>query len=207
MGAHEVGHAPAERGLVAPVADVTLLDRWETVLATAAPELVGHVQLRWITPKLIAAATTAAPTANVRAPNILPPSPRKTSPTADTAAPAAPAPRTPAPAAQPGGRPRPKHPCHLAALAAHRTAGGTRETGLAPCIREAVDRQTQALLQRREPEYAFTEVSAQEEILQAQARQRPAQPDGTLEDTIRTALTYKRRGIPAARPSPSRIAA
>ncbi|MFB7918104.1 DUF721 domain-containing protein [Streptomyces sp. NPDC056061] len=208
-----IGMMMTERGLVAPAAGGTLLDRWETVLAAAAPELVGHVQavgfeadtgrldvvpeapayatkLRWTTPKLITAATTAVPTANVRTLNILPPSPRKTSTTADTAA----------PAARPE-EPRPKHPGYLAALAAHHTAGGTRETGLTPLIREAADRQTEALLRSREPEHAFTEPAAQEEILQAQARQRPAQPDGTLEDSIRAALAYKRRGtpVPAAR--------
>ncbi|MFF3735188.1 DciA family protein [Streptomyces sp. NPDC002476] len=208
-----------ERGLVAPAAGGTLLNRWETVLASAAPELASHVQavgfdadtgrldvvpespaygtkLRWIAPKLIAAATTAVPTANVRTLNILRPSPGKTSPTATGTVPQA-VPRTPAPAARPEqAQPGHRHPGYLAALAAHHTAGGTRETGLIPRIREAADRQTQALLQRREPEHAFTEVSAQEEILQAQARQRPAQPDGTLEDSIRTALAYKRRGAP-----------
>ncbi|MGW1355404.1 hypothetical protein ACWCQE_40130 [Streptomyces sp. NPDC002409] len=89
----------------------------------------------------------------------------------------------------------------LAALDAHRTAGGTCETGFAPLIREAADRQTQALLQNREPEAAFTEVAAQEEILRI--RQARTGHDGTLESSIRAALAYKRRGAPEPAPAPA----
>ncbi|MFF3731235.1 hypothetical protein ACFYXM_13185 [Streptomyces sp. NPDC002476] len=66
--------------------------------------------------------------------------------------------------------------------------------GLTPLIREAADRQTAALRQRREPEEALTEIAAQEEILrtQALARQRRTRPDGTLEDSIRAALWWAR---------------
>ncbi|MDK0524856.1 DciA family protein [Streptomyces sp. ML-6] len=73
-------------------------------------------------------------------------------------------PHTPTPAPGPAARPeqpRPRHPGYLAALDAHRAAGGASETALAPLIREAADRQTQALLQNREPEAAFTEIAAQ----------------------------------------------
>ncbi|MEU3221395.1 hypothetical protein [Streptomyces sp. NPDC006971] len=58
----------------------------------AAPKAPAYgTKLRWIAPKLIAAATTAVPTANVRTLNILRPSPGKTSPTTTgTVAPAVP---------------------------------------------------------------------------------------------------------------------
>ncbi|MDK0525044.1 DciA family protein [Streptomyces sp. ML-6] len=100
-------------------------------------------------------------------------------------------PRTAAAAKQPE-QPRTKHPGYLAALAAHRASGGAHETGLAPLIREAADRQTQALRQRREPEAAFTEIAAQEEILQT--RQERMCPSDSLQASIRAARIYKRSG-------------
>ncbi|MFE5797136.1 DciA family protein [Streptomyces sp. NPDC056503] len=82
-------HGRPERGLVAPAAGGSVLARWEAILAVAAPELAGHVKavkfdaesgrlevapdapaygtkVRWIAPKLIAAANEKAPGANVR---------------------------------------------------------------------------------------------------------------------------------------------
>ncbi|MFI6730504.1 hypothetical protein NRF20_05580 [Streptomyces sp. R-74717] len=79
--------------------------------------------------------------------------------------------------------------------------GDNHETGLAPLIREAADRQTEALRHHREPEIAFTEAAAQSEILQAQDR-RTEPAAGSLEDSIRAALAYKRRGAPASAPAP-----
>ncbi|MEU5810948.1 DciA family protein [Streptomyces sp. NPDC047718] len=85
-----------ERGLVAPAAGGSVLAQWEAILAAAAPELAGHVQavkfdadtgrldvapnapaygtkVRWIAPKLIAAANEKVPGANVRSLHVLPP--------------------------------------------------------------------------------------------------------------------------------------
>ncbi|MER7108791.1 DciA family protein [Streptomyces sp. NPDC000229] len=87
-----------ERGLVAPAAGGSVLVQWEAVLAAAAPELAGHVQavkfdadtgrldvapdapaygtkVRWIAPKLIAAANEQVPDARVRTLHVLPPAP------------------------------------------------------------------------------------------------------------------------------------
>ncbi|MGO4634997.1 DUF721 domain-containing protein [Streptomyces sp. 2RAF24] len=92
-----------ERGLVAPAAGGSVLAQWEAILATAAPELAGHVKavkfdadtghldvapdapaygtkVRWIGPKLIAAANEKAPGANVRALHVLPPGAVDTTP-------------------------------------------------------------------------------------------------------------------------------
>ncbi|WP_435059728.1 DciA family protein [Streptomyces sp. bgisy060] len=103
-----------ERGLVAPAAGGSVLAQWETILAATAPELAGHVQavkfdadtgrldvapdapaygtkVRWIAPKLIAAANQAAGRTVVNSLRILPPG----------AAPI-PAPEEPAPAAPTG---------------------------------------------------------------------------------------------------------
>ncbi|MFI6730626.1 hypothetical protein NRF20_06115 [Streptomyces sp. R-74717] len=78
---------------------------------------------------------------------------------------------------------------------AHRTPSGTHESGLAPLIRKAADRQTQTLRHHREPEKNFTEPAAQAELLQTQAQQRRTEPDGTLEDSIRNDLAHRRRGV------------
>ncbi|MEU2181043.1 DciA family protein [Streptomyces thermolilacinus] len=96
-----IGMMMTERGLVAPAAGGSVLAQWNTILAAAAPELAGHVQavgfdadtgrldvapdapaygtkIRWITPRLIAAANSAVPEANVRAVHVLAPAARAT---------------------------------------------------------------------------------------------------------------------------------
>ncbi|MGW2183951.1 DUF721 domain-containing protein [Streptomyces sp. NPDC001732] len=203
-----------ERGLAAPAAGGSVLAQFDTILAAAAPELAGHVtavrfdagtgrldvapeapaygtKLRWIAPKLIATAAAVVPTANIHILNILPPSPGKAGFTAEAVTPAAP--QSLVPTVGPG-QPRTRHPGYLASLAAHHATGGTPKTGLTLLIREAATRQTQALRRNREPEVVFTEIAAQEEILRT--RQRRTGHDGTLEASIRAALTYKRRGAP-----------
>ncbi|MGA5498749.1 DUF721 domain-containing protein [Streptomyces cinereoruber] len=88
-----------ERGLVAPAAGGSILAQWDTILTAAAPELAGHVRavavdeesgrldvvpdapaygtkVRWIAPKLIAAANQAVPGANIRAVYVLAPAAR-----------------------------------------------------------------------------------------------------------------------------------
>ncbi|MFJ6669201.1 DciA family protein [Streptomyces sp. NPDC091383] len=102
-----------ERSLVAPAAGGSVLAHWEAILAAAAPELAGHVQavkydtdsgrmdvapdapawgtkVRWIAPKLIAAANEKALGANVRTLHVLPPVPWKASPVPAADVPAAP---------------------------------------------------------------------------------------------------------------------
>ncbi|MEU5083076.1 MULTISPECIES: DUF721 domain-containing protein [Streptomyces] len=110
-----------ERGLVVPTAGGSVLAQWETIRAAAAPELAGHVQavkfdadvgrldvapdapvygtkVRWIAPKLVAAANEKAPGANVRA---LPPAPGKAGPATVAADPTSPPPAPAAPAPRP----------------------------------------------------------------------------------------------------------
>ncbi|MFE2554342.1 DUF721 domain-containing protein, partial [Streptomyces sp. NPDC059355] len=110
-----------ERGMVALAVGGSVLAQFDTILAAAAPELIGRVQavafdadtgrldvvpdapavgtkLRWSAPKLIAAANQAVPEANVRALHVLAPAPVKAAGPA-AAAVAGPAPRPIAPAA------------------------------------------------------------------------------------------------------------
>lgn len=65
-----------------------------------------------------------------------------------------------------------------------------RTSLLTPAARAAIERQNQALRDRRESEEAFTEYVAQLEILKAKA----GPPDGSLEASIQAALAYKYSG-------------
>ncbi|MER6504986.1 DciA family protein [Streptomyces sp. NPDC001455] len=156
-----------ERGLVAPAAG-TLLDQWETILTAAAPELAGHVRavgfdtdtgrldvapeapaygtkLRWITPKLIAAANEQVQGANVRAVHVLAPAPTKAG---LATAVADPAPQPTVPAVTVVRRTPPEG--YRRAIEAHRQAARPLAD---PGIAEAVERQTAAMreLSRRVP--------------------------------------------------------
>ncbi|MFF9403823.1 DUF721 domain-containing protein [Streptomyces sp. NPDC014744] len=179
-GREELGLGPAitmmttERGMVAPAAGGSILACWDDILAAAVPELTGRVQvvkfdadtgrldvvpdapavgtkLRWIAPKLIAAANEKVPEANVRALYVLAPAPMRAGPTAAAADPA-PQPATPAAPVQrrtpPDGYRR--------AIEAHRQ--DARPSRVDPAIAEAVERQTAAMreLSRR----AFPEPDA-----------------------------------------------
>ncbi|MER7048906.1 hypothetical protein [Streptomyces jumonjinensis] len=100
-----------ERGMVAPAAGGSVLARFDTILATAVPELTGRARgvafdadtgrldvvpeapacgtkLRWSAPKLIAAANERVPNADVRALRVLAPAPLKASPGPASADPA-----------------------------------------------------------------------------------------------------------------------
>lgn len=68
--------------------------------------------------------------------------------------------------------PKPKNPGYLAAIAAHQEHKQTRDHEMDARVREAAERQNQALTRKREPEDAFTEVAAQMEILRAQNERR-----------------------------------
>ncbi|MEU8622654.1 DUF721 domain-containing protein [Streptomyces sp. NPDC048623] len=181
-----------ERGLVAPAAGGSVLAQWETILAAAAPELSGHVQavgfdtesgrldvvpdapaygtkVRWIAPKLIAAANEKAPGANVRTMHVLPPAPGKPGPATAAAAPASP----PSAPAAPAPRPSPSAG-YRRALAAHQEVAGPRRVD--PAIAEAVERQAAVMreLSRRafpEPDVAVLE-DAPAPIEQARAQRR-----------------------------------
>ncbi|WP_331726472.1 hypothetical protein [Streptomyces uncialis] len=116
----------------------------------------------------------------------------------DTAAPApgttpgtTPVREEPAPAGQPTG-PRPQSPGYLAALAAHQEHRTTRDSGTDARVRAAAESQAQRLRRNREPEEAFTEITAQKEILREQHAR--AHASDRLEASVRAALAYKRRG-------------
>lgn len=67
---------------------------------------------------------------------------------------------------------KPKNPGYLAAIAAHNEHKSTRNHEMDARVREAAERQNQALTRRREPEDAFTEIAAQMEILRTQNQRR-----------------------------------
>jgi predicted nucleic acid-binding Zn ribbon protein len=69
---------------------------------------------------------------------------------------------------------KPKNPGYLAAIAAHNEHKSTRDHEMDARVRDAAERQNQALTRRREPEDAFTEIAAQMEILRTQNQRRGA---------------------------------
>ncbi|GAB2606384.1 hypothetical protein GCM10027168_44070 [Streptomyces capparidis] len=140
--------------MTAPAAGGSVLAQWDDILAAVAPELAGHAQavafdadtgrldvapdtpahgtkLRWIAPRLIAAANEKATGANVRSVHVLPPAPR-------TAAPAATAAPEPQAAAAPTGPAKTRETAlagYRLALAALRTAAPDRYPDLAIGLR------------------------------------------------------------------------
>lgn len=168
-----------ERGLVAPAAGGSVLAQWETILAAAAPELAGHVKavkfdagtgrldvapdapaygtkVRWIAPKLIAAANEKAPGANVRALHVLPPIPGKAGPATAAADPASPppAPAAPAPRSAPSAG-------YRRALAAHHEVAAPIQVD--PTITKAVQRQTAAMRELSRRAFPETDVVVPED--------------------------------------------
>ncbi|MEU7106378.1 hypothetical protein ABZ951_15135 [Streptomyces sp. NPDC046215] len=138
----------AERGMVAPAADGSVLAQFDTILATAVHELAGWVQavkfdadtgrldavpdapavgtkLRWSAPKLIAAANETVPKANVRALHVLAPALMKDGP---ATAVADPAPQPAAPAAPVERRTPPDG--YRRAIEAHPALGNAHHLGL-----------------------------------------------------------------------------
>lgn len=198
----------AERGWDMAAKGGSIIDQWPTI----APELAGKVaavkfddetrtlHLRPVSPayrlqlelhqrQIIDKVNATAGDGTVRTLKILAPG-HVDSPPPTEATPQdrrKPAPTEPA-------EPRPKDPRYLAALAVHNEHKTTRETDLDRRIREAAEDQTRRLLARREPEDAFTEPAAQEEILRKQTeRNRPKDP---LQASVHAALAYKRTGRP-----------
>ncbi|MFD8937918.1 DciA family protein [Streptomyces sp. NPDC059578] len=205
----------AERGWDMAARGGSVLDQWPTI----APELAGKVaatafdeetrtlhlrpcsdayrtQLSLHQPQIITKVNAAVGDDTVRHLKILVPG--------GVAAPAAPAPEAPpvsekpAPVGQSAGA-RPKNPGYLAALAAHQEHRSTRDHEMDARVRAAAEDQARRLRQNREPEAAFTEIAAQEEILREQHER--ASASGRLEASVRAALAYKHCG---EAPAPAR---
>ncbi len=158
-----------ERGLVAPAAGGSVRAQWEAILAAAAPELAGHVQavkfdaetgrldvapdapaygtkVRWIAPKLIAAANEKVPGANVRTLHVLPPA---AAPPRTSSAEAAGTSLSSGDRAMPAGQvktPRTPSAGYRRALEAHRAAAP--EPFSDPAAEGVAERQIQAMRER-----------------------------------------------------------
>lgn len=183
----------AERGWDMAAKGGSILDQWPTI----APELAGKVaamkfddesrtlHLRPASPayrlqlelhqrQIIDKVNAKVGDGTVQALKILTPGSVDTPATASALA-AATEPLDRQPAQVPASKP--KNPGYLAAIAAHQEHKQTRDHEMDARVREAAERQNQALTRRREPEDAFTEVAAQMEILRAQNERRgSAQP-------------------------------
>lgn len=176
----------AERGWDIAAKGGSILDQWPTI----APELAGKVaavkfddesrtlHLRPVSPayrlqlelhqrQVIDKVNAKVGDGTVRQLKVLAPGTVDTPATAPEAAA-----KTPdwQPAQPPA--PKPKNPGYLAAIAAHQEHKHTRDREMDALVREAAERQNQALTRRREPEDAFTEVAAQMEILRTQNERR-----------------------------------
>ncbi|WP_435611056.1 DUF721 domain-containing protein [Streptomyces sp. C10-9-1] len=170
-----------EQGLVAPAAGGSVLARWETILTAAAPELAGHVKatgfdeesgrldvvpdapaygtkVRWIAPRLIAAANSAVPEANVRAVHVLAPAARTTTTAMSSAAVDDPAPQRAVPAGPERTRESASDGYHRA-LAAHRAVAPPRQEDSA--LAAAVVRQEQ--VRRELAATAFPDIEQDQE--------------------------------------------
>lgn len=185
-----IGMMMTERGMAAPAAGGSVLAQFDDILATAAPELAGHVQavkfdadtgrldvtpdapaygtqLRWKAPKLITAANEKVQGASVRTLNVLAPTSVKAGPATAAADPTRPT----VSAVLVRRRTPPDGYCR--AIEAHRQAA--RWSRVDPAIAEAVERQTAAMreLSRRafpEPDDAPASI----EVSRAQRRQAAA---------------------------------
>ncbi|WP_329564421.1 DciA family protein (plasmid) [Streptomyces uncialis] len=200
----------------------SVLDQWPAI----APELAGKVaaasfeeetrtlhlrpcsgayrtQLTLHQQQIIAKVNAAVGDGTVRHLKILAPGGVDTPTTPATPVPGTtPVREEPAPTGQPTG-PRPQSPGYLAALTAHQEHRTTRDSGMDARVRAAAESQTRRLRRNREPEEAFTEIAAQEEILREQHAR--AHASDSLEASVRAALAHKRRESVAA--SPYRLSA
>ncbi|WP_326680944.1 DciA family protein [Streptomyces sp. NBC_01237] len=196
-----------ERGWTAPTAGGGVFAEWEAIVTAVAPDLTGRTQavqlnvdtgqldvvpktaaegtmLRWTAPKLIARINQSVPGSKVRTLHVLPPSTRAAAHTerAATVAPApAPAPETPVRTRETASN------GYRLTLAAHQTSRHNEETEIDARIRAAAERQTQALLRKREPEAVHVEAYGEQRHEQRQP------PPDRLDASIRAALAYKHR--------------
>ena len=188
-----------EHGWDTAVTGGNLLDQWNEL----CPELAGKVQpvsydpergilelrpgshahatqLRWLERQLCQRINSKLGTTAVRSLRVLP----VASIVDQSAVPAA----SPAPApAAPVRTPRTASPGYQRARAVALEHKPDRTNLLAQAARAAIERQNEVLRARREPENAFTDAVAQQELLEAQA----GPSAGTLEASIRAALAYK----------------
>ncbi|MFE9637021.1 DUF721 domain-containing protein [Streptomyces sp. NPDC006463] len=219
-----IGLMMTERGMVAPAAGGSVLARFDTILAAAAPELAGRVQavkfdadtgrldvvpdapaigtkLRWSTPKLIAAANETVPMANVRALHVLAPAPVKAG---LAVAAAEPAPQPAAPAAPVKRRIPPDG--YRRAIEAHRQAARTSKVD--PAIAEAVERQAAAMreLSSRvfpEPDVVADDALASIEQVRLQRRRQAAATEAAA---LRRARAERAGATVLSAPHPRRAA-
>ncbi|MFE2556549.1 DUF721 domain-containing protein [Streptomyces sp. NPDC059352] len=219
-----IGMMMTERGMVAPAAGGSVLARFDTILAAAAPELAGRVQavkfdadtgrldvvpdapavgtkLRWSAPKLIAAANETVRGANVRALHVLAPAPVKADP---VAAAADPAPQPTAPAALVERRTPPDG--YRRAIEAHRQAARTSRVD--PAIAQAVERQTavmRALSSRAfpEPDVVADDAPAPIEQGRLQRRRQAAASEAAALRRARADRAARNAGTAAVIPQPA----
>jgi hypothetical protein len=206
-------HLVTERAWEVPAAGGTVLQQWPAI----APDLAPHVhavgfdadtgrldllpdspayatQLRMSTARLIAMANQTAGREAVRAIRVLPPG-------THTAVPAADVPPKEA-ATEPAG---PAHTREDAsdgsrqALTAHQAAKAEQGDRLPPAVRAAIERQAQALRDRREPEEAFGDGQAALEELRAKAA-RSTSPSGARARALQR-LAAERAGRVSAAPA------
>ncbi|MBK3643692.1 DciA family protein [Streptomyces sp. MBT33] len=220
-----IGMMMTERGLVAPAAGGSVLAQFDDILATAAPELAGHVQavgfnadtgrldvapdapaygtqLRWSAPKLIAAANDKVSGANVRTLHVLAPTPAKAGPATAAADPAPPS----VPAAPVQRRTPPDG--YRRAIEAHRQAA--RPSTADPAIAEAVERQTAAMraLSRRafpEPDIVQDDAPASIEATRAQRRRQAAATEAAALRRARQERAARESGTQADVPQPTML--
>ncbi|WP_086796971.1 DciA family protein [Streptomyces caniscabiei] len=213
-----IGMMMTERGMVAPAAGGSVLAQFDDILAAAAPELAGHAQavkfdadtgrldvvpdapaygtkLRWSAPKLIAAANTTVPGANVRALHVLAPAAGKVGPA--TAA-ADPDPRPTEPAGPVHTRETASDGYHQA-LAAHQAARPERHVD--PAIAEAIESQTRAL--REQSRRAFPDPDPVE-IAQAERRRDAKIRDAQVLRRARAERAQRAEPTPSAQAPPGR---
>ncbi|WNI20263.1 DUF721 domain-containing protein [Actinacidiphila sp. ITFR-21] len=174
-----------ERAWEVPAAGGTVLQQWPAI----APDLAPHVkavafdadtgrldllpdspayatQLRMSTARLVAMANQVAGREAVRSIRVLPPGTRTSAPAAEV---------SPAAAPEPAGPVRTREDASagyrqaLTALQAGKVEQGDK---LAPSVRAAIERQNQALRERREAEEAFGDGQAALEELRAKAKGR-----------------------------------
>jgi hypothetical protein len=207
-----------ERAWEVPAAGGTVLQQWPAI----APDLAPHVkavgfdagtgrldllpdspayatQLRMSTTRLIAMANQAAGRDAVRAIRVLPPGTHTSAPAADIPSKEA--------APEQAGPARTREDAsagYRQALAAHQAAKTEQGDRLPPAVRAAIERQAQALRDRREPEEAFADGQAALEELRVKAA-RSTSPAGARARALQR-LAAERSGRVSAAPAARRTA-
>ncbi|MFD3567400.1 DUF721 domain-containing protein [Streptomyces sp. NPDC058667] len=215
-----IGMMMTERGLVAPAAGGSVLAQWETILTTAAPELAGHVRAtafdeesgrldvvpdapaygtktRWIAPRLIVAANSAVPDANVRAVHVLAPAARTATTATSPAAADEPAPRQVVPAGPVKTR-ETASAGYRRALEAHRAVAPPRQED--PALAAAVVRQERARLDLAATAFPDVEQDQEDEVPTSLEDVRDQQRQAA--EAVRAAAIRRARAERAGEPTP-----